>query len=677
MYRWLMLSVASFYGFDALWGVLYEARLIAPVFADTVLYFAAMTATVFLWSRYVINYLQVKNWLIKALKYAGWLYVTLAAAALILNFFAPVVFWIDSNGDYHTASLRLVVLAMQILLFLVSAVYVLLTAKGKNQSVKRHNWAIGTYGIAMTSMVILQVAFPLLPMYSVGCLLGTCILHTFVLEDLKEDRRLELEEMVRREEAHKQELGSAKQLAYRDSLTGVKNKLAYAGMEDQFDEMIRKGEQEPFAVVVCDVNELKMVNDQYGHKEGDACIQRACAKICGIFSHSPVFRVGGDEFVVLLTGEDYYRRKELMAQISALPRTPSKIRIGETLSSGMAEYRPDQHASLLSVFEEADKAMYERKQYLKAHELSRNAPPEGNPQQEYIPVIHGRKRVLIVDDQAQNREIMGGLLSDDYDVTYAEDGTDALKILRSRKKEIDLILLDLLMPKKSGREVLAEMQVDEDLMSIPVIVLTVDQDAELDCLKIGAMDFIPKPYPNIEIVKARISKCIELSEDRELIRYTERDKLTGLLNKDYFFRYVTRLDHLYSEDPIDAIACNVNKFHSVNKLYGRQFGDRVLRSMGAALRELARETGGISCREEDDTFLLYCPHQEDYERLIRGFLAKVFAGKELADKVSVRFGVFPNARQVERIEERFERAKIAADRVKNDPEQLCGFYELN
>ena len=80
-------------------------------------------------------------------------------------------------------------------------------------------------------------------------------------------------------------------------------------------------------------------------------------------------------------------------------------------------------------------------------------------------------------------------------------------------------------------------------------------------------------------------------------------------------------------------------------------------------------------KPEDDTFLLYCPHQDDYERLISEFLSNVFAGKEIADKVSIRFGVFTNARQIDSIEERFERAKIAADRVKDDPERNCGYFD--
>ena len=462
-----------------------------------------------------------------------------------------------------------------------------------------------------------------------------------------------------------------------DALTHVKNKSAYGQWQEKIDTAIKNGEQEPFAVVVCDINDLKTVNDQYGHKEGDACIKNACAKICSVFSHSPVFRIGGDEFVAILSGEDYLQRKRLMDQINALPRDRSKTRAGETVAAGMAEYRKDQHHSLLSVFEEADKAMYERKQFLKQTVLQEDEQTESVQEQEYIPFIQARKHILIVDDVEMNREIMGDLLADDYDISYSADGFEALEVLRSNKDEIDLVILDLLMPNKNGREVLSEMQVDEDLMSIPVIVLTVDQESELDCLRIGAMDFIPKPYPDIEIVKARISKCIELSEDRELIRYTERDKLTGLLNKDYFLRYVSRLDHLYKDTTLDAVVCDVCRFHAMNKQYGRQFGDHVLRRMAEELKKLARETGGIVCREAGDTFLLYCPHQGNFEQLFQELLSDLFDEKETADRIKIRFGVFADATQEPDIEERFDRAKIAADRVKDDPQTICGFYDLS
>lgn len=212
-------------------------------------------------------------------------------------------------------------------------------------------------------------------------------------------------------------------------------------------------------------------------------------------------------------------------------------------------------------------------------------------------------------------------------------------------------------------------------MSIPVIVLTVDQDAELECLKLGAMDFIPKPYPDIEIVKARISKCIELSENRDLIRRTQRDKLTGLFNVDYFIRYVNRYDQHYKGASLDAVVCDVNRFYSVNEQYGRQFGDLVLRSIGISFSKLARKTGGIGCRKGGDTFLLYCPHQEDYEQLLKKFSEDLFVEKDTADKVNLRFGVYLNAQQEPDIEKRFACAKSAADSIENDPEKICGFYE--
>ena len=470
-----------------------------------------------------------------------------------------------------------------------------------------------------------------------------------------------------------QNLSAARRMADIDSLTGVKNKHAYTQWEEIVNEGIKGGTQEPFAVVVCDINNLKSVNDLYGHKAGDSCIQSCSSKLCNIFTNSPVFRVGGDEFIIFLSGEDYYRRNELMTRVNAIPKDPARIRMGETVSAGMAEYDKDKHRSLLNVVEEADKAMYARKQYLKETVLKTDDKPESETASDYIPVIHARKAVLIADDIEMNREILGDLLEEDYDIFYAADGVETLQVLRDHAGEIDLVLLDLIMPNMSGREVIAEMQLDEELVSVPVIILTTDQKAELDCLRIGAMDFIPKPYPDIEIVKARINKCIELSEDRDLIRHTERDKLTGLLNKDYFFRYVYRLDHIYKDTTLDAVVCDVNRFYAINQQYGRKFGDRVLSDIGAALRKLARQIGGIGCRQGGDTFLLYCPHQEDYASLLRQFTADIFAEEETADKVSLRFGVFANAKREPDAEERFARASAAAERIKDDPDTICGY----
>ena len=464
--------------------------------------------------------------------------------------------------------------------------------------------------------------------------------------------------------------------AYQDGLTGVKSKQAYLQMEKALDEQLEKGALPDFALVVSDVNGLKKINDTLGHKAGDEYIRKACKMICEIFSHSPVYRVGGDEFVAILTGRDYENRRALMRELHSL--SSAHIATNEAIvSGGLAEYLPDQDHCIREIFERADATMYKEKMLLKslgaATRENESETADRESEFEDLSVFNARKHILIADDIATNREMLGELLQEDYNIFYASDGVEALDLLRSHKDEIALLLLDLYMPNMTGREVMAEMQVDEELMSIPVIVLTVDQDAELDCLKIGAMDFIPKPYPDIEIVKARIAKCIELSENRDLIRHTQRDKLTGLFNFEYFIRYVNRFDQQYKETAADAVVCDVNRFRAVNEQYGRHFGDLVLRSIGISIRNLTRKTGGIGCRR-DDTFLLYCPHQEDYESLLEKFLADLFVEKETASMVSLRFGIFANAGQEPDIEERFARAKRAADRIEDDPHTICGFY---
>ncbi len=466
-----------------------------------------------------------------------------------------------------------------------------------------------------------------------------------------------------------------REIANRDSLTGVKSKHAFSVEEERIDREIELGEAAPFAIVVFDVNGLKKVNDTRGHQAGDEYLCQSCKMICNVFSHSPVFRIGGDEFAALLTGRDYLRRGELIQELHNI----STVHIGTDeaiVSCGLAEYNSEQDHCLRDIFERADAIMYKDKMLLKSlGAVTRDdADLLLTEDTEALPAINIRKHILIVDDQEINRKILGDLLSDDYDILKASNGIETMQMLRAHKDEIALVILDLYMPQMNGREVLQQMQVDEDLMSIPVIMLTVDQDAELDSLKMGAMDFISKPYPDINIVKARIAKCIELSENRDLIRHTQRDKLTGLYHFDYFIRYVDRFDQQYRGSALDALVCDIKHFHSINEQYGRQFGDLVLRDIGINFRKLARKTGGIGCRQNADTFLLYCPHRDDYEQLIEKFNSDLFVEKETADKVSLRFGVFKNANQESDIEKRFSRAKVAADIVANDLDAVCGFY---
>lgn len=513
----------------------------------------------------------------------------------------------------------------------------------------------------------------------VALILAIFILTVFLLLQRLKARR-NAEEALKRELKQKEQLQSVMEMAYKDPLTGVKSKHAYKEAEKQMNQRIAEGTVSEFSIVVFDLNNLKLINDSRGHEVGDEYIMDACKQICSCFKHSPVFRIGGDEFTAILEGEDYFNQDELLRRFENQARENLE---GDSavVAFGCSRFDPQKDNSTRMVFGRADALMYEEKTQLKSSDKSAlysgSETTAQNLYSDNLPVINVRRHILIADDIESNREIMGDLLKDDYDIYYASDGIQTMEMLRSHKDEIALLILDLIMPKMKGQDVMAQMQVDEDLMTIPVIVLTVNQEAELECLKLGAMDFIPKPYPNIEIVKARIAKCIELSESRNLIQRTQYDKLTGLFNINYFIRYVNRYDQYDQHAAFDAIACNVNQLYVINEKYGRQFGDLVLRSIGIAINKLARKTGGIGCRKEGDAFLLYIPHQDDYDRLIRKILDDAFGESETAERVSLRFGVYANAHLEPDVEERFVRAETAADSVKEDPGNTCGFYEFS
>lgn len=364
-YRGLILSVMLFYISDALWGILYDAHMIPAVFTDTELYFVAMAASLFFWIRFVIHYLHENKWFITILNTVSYLTLVFFCISIILNFFLPVMFWFDSEGTYHAGFLRYITLALQVVMFSITSAYLFITTRKAENREKIHHIAIGFFGIAMSAMVILQAFFSLQPLYAVGCLLGTCILHTFVLNDMKEDRRLELEEMFRKQSEQEQELGNAKQLAYTDSLTGVKSSHAYVETEKAVDISIAENRIKEFGIVVFDVNDLKSMNDTRGHDAGDQLIREACRMICSQYKHSPVFRIGGDEFVVFLEEEDFRNRKSLLAGFEN--QVEENLRTGKVVvASGMAVFRHGHDNSFRRVFERGDQRMYDRKGLLKS-----------------------------------------------------------------------------------------------------------------------------------------------------------------------------------------------------------------------------------------------------------------------------------------------------------------------
>lgn len=172
----------------------------------------------------------------------------------------------------------------------------------------------------------------------------------------------DIDSQVQQEEEYAKRLAQAQSDAAIDALTGIRNKHSYQDAENQLDQQIREHKAPNFAIVVLDVNDLKMVNDTQGHQAGDLYIQNACNLICGIFKHSPVFRVGGDEFTVIAQGSDYASVDELIGRLGD-HNAEARRSDGIVIACGMSKFDGDERVA--SVFERADRKMYENKRFLK------------------------------------------------------------------------------------------------------------------------------------------------------------------------------------------------------------------------------------------------------------------------------------------------------------------------
>ena len=193
-----------------------------------------------------------------------------------------------------------------------------------------------------------QIAFTLI----------TVLLFATVL--LLELRALSKEKL----DAEKESRMAFQNLANTDSMTGVRNKHAYTEYEHALNRKIHDDELKNLAVIVCDINGLKHVNDTYGHATGDKLIKDACVLICEIFIHGAVFRIGGDEFVVILQDKGYDSMNETISTMNRKveENIPKK---GVVVSIGYSVLEEGDH-HVRDIFERADKMMYARKQELKA-----------------------------------------------------------------------------------------------------------------------------------------------------------------------------------------------------------------------------------------------------------------------------------------------------------------------
>ncbi len=286
--------------------------------------------------------------------------------------------------------------------------------------------------------------------------------------------------------------------------------------------------------------------------------------------------------------------------------------------------------------------------------------------------IKAPQLVLVVDDQEINRDVLGMILEDYYDIIYASDGKEALQKIEENQDRLSVVLLDLIMPEMDGFEVMSRVNGSEQLRRIPIIVLTSEKSAELKALQMGAADFITKPFDMHDVIRARVSRIIELNEGRQLISAAEHDKLTMLYTRSFFFEYANRIYKYHPELHMDAVVINIEQFHTVNELNGFEFGDSILRIIGSEISAFLSETEGIASRVEADRFNIFCKHQDDYQALLDRFQKKM---DDVSRNVSIRLrmGVKPWKADVEPML-LFDRASAACSMVRGNYKTHLMFY---
>ena len=182
-YRGFLLGALAYYMTDATWGIFAGLGWVAPLYVDTVLFFLALVAFVFLWGRFVIVYLDLGRRTANFLSLYGYALLALTLVALVYNPFRPCVFHIDVQGFYQTGFMRDPIFYLLVAFNVLMAVVALMKALGSQDAVRRRSMMIFLFCNVLAVAILLQVIWPLTPFTSLGCLICNCFFQVFVIQD--------------------------------------------------------------------------------------------------------------------------------------------------------------------------------------------------------------------------------------------------------------------------------------------------------------------------------------------------------------------------------------------------------------------------------------------------------------------------------------------------------------
>ncbi len=304
-----------------------------------------------------------------------------------------------------------------------------------------------------------------------------------------------------------------KEKLYRDVLTEVNNRRYYE--EELKKKTLSAG------VAMLDLDDFKLYNDTYGHEVGDRVLKLAADVIRkNIRSTDILIRYGGDEFLLILPGMKEAEFLKKLQQIknnlteSSVPGY-SRIQLSVSIGGVMTD-----DESIESAVKRADQLMYQAKNQKNMIVTENNMYDENGEMFSAREDI--KQMILIVDDSEMNRAILSHMLAKDYRILEASNGVQCLEMMQQYGTGISLVLLDIVMPKMDGFEVLAYMNREHWIEELPVVMIS-SEDSEAyirHAYELGVSDYISRPF-DAKVVYQRVFNTIKL--------YTKQRRLSTLV----------------------------------------------------------------------------------------------------------------------------------------------------
>ena len=491
---------------------------------------------------------------------------------------------------------------------------------------------------------------------------------------------------IKREQQKAHELFVAREMATKDSLTGVSNKYAYTQAKRQLEEQIKNREVTEFAIVICDINGLKFVNDSMGHQAGDDLIRNACSRICDVFKHSRVFRIGGDEFAIICLGKDYKNADLLAKRMDALNRSDSNIQI----AFAMARYREGQ--SVESVAETADHQMYKYKVALKTRTRNTYKDEKYESEVKYqfpedLKKAYESSPLSFVYYQNSNGHAVPVLVSDGFcrntgmPREIVADWLANGMFERMHPDDVGVVsqISDDFLHQRGAYDTIFRCRLERSHTDASAD----DHPAEEPYAYIhgiGKWQTMPDgtqlaviTYSNISQAQESTAKKIDMyMKLRHDSFYT--DPLTGIQNINYLHEFGSEKLRIISADGKipTVVYFDIFSMQSYNNQYGFKEGDNLLCLLANTLVE--RFPTSLVVRDADDHFIMVTDidSNEELEQQLKD-VNKTIRKKAHGNTLGIRCGIFP-VDDGSSITEAIDRARIALKRIENDINREVEFY---